>query len=92
MAGGRFPANKLLPYIVARVCGAIVAGFLLFMIASRQPDFDVSAGFASHGYGEHSPGGYSTASAFVTEIVMTMTFLVVIIGQPTNGCRTVLRR
>jgi aquaporin Z len=79
-AGGRFPASKLLPYIVAQVLGGIVAGGVLFLIASGKAGFDVSAGFASNGYGEHSPGGYSLIAALVTEIVMTMMFLVIILG------------
>jgi aquaporin Z len=79
-AGGRFPAGQLLPYIVAQVVGAIVAGGVLYLIASGQAGFDVSAGFASNGYGEHSPGGYSLLAALVTEIVMTMMFLIIILG------------
>jgi aquaporin Z len=79
-AGGRFPANQLLPYIVAQVVGAVVAGGVLYVIASGQAGFDVAAGFASNGYGEHSPGGYSMLAALVTEIVMTMMFLVIILG------------
>jgi len=78
--GGRFPANQLLPYIVAQVAGAIVAGGVLYVIASGQAGFDVAAGFASNGYGEHSPGGYTMLAALVTEIVMTMMFLVIILG------------
>lgn len=79
-AGGRFPGGQLAPYIIAQVAGGIVAGGVLFVIASGQPGFDVSAGFASNGYGEHSPGGYSVTSALVTEVVMTMMFLLIILG------------
>ena len=79
-AGGRFPASKLLGYILAQVAGAIVAGGVLFIIASGQVDFSTAGGFASNGYGELSPGKYSLAAALVCEIVMTMMFLVVILG------------
>mgnify|MGYP000586015664 CR=1 FL=1 len=79
-AGGRLEANKLLPYIVAQVMGAIAAGGVLYVIASGQAGFDLSAGFASNGYGEHSPGQYSMLSALVIEVVMTMIFLFVIMG------------
>lgn len=79
-AGGRFPAKDLLPYIAAQVVGAIVAGGVLYVIASGQAGFDVSAGFASNGYGEHSPGGYTLTAALITEIVMTLMFLFVIMG------------
>lgn len=79
-AGGRFPANQLLPYIVAQVGGAIAAGGVLYVIASGAAGFDVANGFASNGYGEHSPGGYSLVAALVAEVVMTMFFLIVILG------------
>lgn len=79
-AGGRFDAKELLPYISAQVIGGLAAGGVLFVIATGKAGFDVSAGFASNGFGDHSPGGYSLTSAFVTEIVMTMMFLLVILG------------
>jgi aquaporin Z len=79
-AGGRFPATQLLPYIVAQVLGGIVAGGVLYLIASGKAGFDVGAGFASNGYGAHSPGGYSLGAALVAEVVMTMMFLLVILG------------
>ncbi|MEB2320590.1 MAG: aquaporin Z [Pseudomonadota bacterium] len=79
-AGGRIPASDLLPYIVAQVIGGIAAGGVLYLIASGQAGFDVSSGFASNGYGEHSPGGYSLAAALICEIVMTAVFIFVIMG------------
>ncbi len=80
-AGGRFPAKELLPYIAAQVLGAIAAGGVLFLIASGKPGFDPSAGFASNGFDAHSPGGYGMVAALVTEVVMTMMFLLVIMGS-----------
>jgi aquaporin Z len=79
-AGGRHPVGEVLPYIVAQVLGAIAGAFMLYMIASGQPGFDLSGGLASNGFGEHSPGGYSMASGFLTEVVMTLMFLVIILG------------
>lgn len=79
-AGGRFPVEKLVGYVIAQVLGGVLAGGVLYVIASGKPGFDVAAGFASNGFGEHSPGGYSFMAALVTEVVMTMMFLLVILG------------
>lgn len=79
-AGGRFPAGQLVPYIIAQVVGAIAAGGVLYIIASGQAGFDVAAGFASNGFGEHSPGGYTMLAALICEVVMTMMFLLIIMG------------
>jgi len=79
-AGGRFEGGLLLPYILAQVLGGILAGGVLYVIASGAAGFDVTAGFASNGYGEHSPGGYSLMAALVCEVVMTGFFLFVILG------------
>lgn len=80
-AGGRFETKELVPYIVSQVIGGILAGGVLYLIATGKAGFDVAAsGFASNGFGEHSPGGYSMAAALITEIVMTAFFLIVILG------------
>ncbi len=84
VAGGRFPIGELVPYIVAQVIGAIAAAAVLYFIASGKAGFDASAGFASNGYGEHSPGGYSMQAALVCEIVMTFFFVMIIMGA-THG-------
>jgi aquaporin Z len=80
VVGGRFKSSELLPYVVAQVLGAVVAAGLLYLIASGKAGFDLSGGLASNGYGEHSPGGYSLVSGFVTEVTMTFMFLMIILG------------
>ena len=79
-AAGRFPAKELVPYMVVQVIGAIAGAGVLYMIASGQADFDLAGGFASNGFGEHSPAGYSMAAGFITEVAMTFMFLVIILG------------
>ena len=79
-AGGRFKASEVVPYWISQVLGAIVAAALLYMIASGKAGFDLGGGLASNGYGEHSPGKYSLYAGFLTELVMTFMFLVIILG------------
>jgi aquaporin Z len=79
-AGGRIPAGELLPYILAQLAGAIVAALVLYLIASGKAGFELAGGFASNGYGAHSPGGYSLVSALIIELVLTAGFLFVIMG------------
>src|SRR5689334_20009210 len=79
--GKRFPAGELLPYIVAQVFGAIAGAGVLYVIASGKEGFSTAAGFASNGYGAHSPGGYTLVAALVAEIVLTFFFLMVILGS-----------
>lgn len=80
VVGKRFPASEFIPYVIAQVVGAITAADVLFMIASGKAGFDVHAGFASNGYGLHSPGGYSMLAGFLAEVVLTAFFLIVIMG------------
>jgi aquaporin Z len=78
--GGRFKAAELLPYVLAQVLGGIIAAAVLYFIASGKAGFELSSGLAANGYAEHSPGGYTLAAGFVTEVVMTFMFLIVILG------------
>ena len=79
-SGGRFPLSELGPYVAAQVAGGCAGAAILYVIATGQAGFDVTAGFASNGFGEHSPGGYSLTAALVTELVMTFMFLMIILG------------
>ncbi|ACI92237.1 MIP family channel protein [Afipia carboxidovorans OM5] len=83
-AGGRFPSNQIIPYIVAQVIGAILGAALLYLIASGKAGFDLAGGFASNGYAEHSPGKYSLLACLVCEVVMTAMFIFIIMGA-THG-------
>src|SRR5688500_7977653 len=87
-AGGRFPVKDLLPYIVAQVAGAIVAGWILLLIAGGQPEFAIDPAapgtFASNGFDAMSPGGYGLTAALLTEVVLTAVFLIVIMGATHN--------
>src|SRR6478609_6080906 len=78
-AGGRFPGSRLAPYVVAQVAGAVAGAAILYLIASGNADFSLAGGFASNGYGEHSPGKYALPAALVSEVVMTFMFLIVIL-------------
>jgi aquaporin Z len=80
VAGKRFPASDLLPYVIAQVTGGVAAAAVLYVIASGKAGFDLSGGFASNGYADHSPGGYSLLACLVGEIVLTMFFLFIIMG------------
>lgn len=81
VVGKRFPVSELVPYVVAQLLGAVVASSVLYVIASGKPGFSLAAGFASNGYGTHSPGGYSLLACFVVEVVLTLFFLLVIFGS-----------
>ncbi|WP_404944455.1 aquaporin Z [Pseudomonas vranovensis] len=80
VVGGRFPLNDLLPYVIAQVIGAILGAAVIYFIASGKAGFELSAGLASNGYAEHSPGGYSLAAGFASEVVMTAMFILIIMG------------
>jgi aquaporin Z len=83
-AGGRFPTNEILPYIISQVIGAIVGAAILYLIARGKADFSLAKGFAANGFGSHSPGGYNMGAALLAEFVLTMMFLFIIMGS-THG-------
>ena len=85
MVAGRFPSKDLLPYVAVQVFGAVVAAGALYVVASGKADFSTAGGFASNGYGEHSPGGYSLTAALVIEVVLTFMFLMIILGATGKG-------
>jgi len=80
VAGGRFPVGELIPYVIAQVLGAIAGAAVLYLIATGKAGFDVTAGFASNGFGDHSPGGYTMVAALISEVVMTFMFVLIILG------------
>ena len=84
MAGGRFPSNQVVPYIVAQVIGAVIGAAVLYVIASGKAGFSLSGGFAANGYADHSPGKYGLGACLVAELVLTMMFLFIIMGA-THG-------
>jgi aquaporin Z len=81
LVGNRFPASDLLPYVIAQVAGGVCGAGVLYIIASGKAGFDLAGGFASNGYGAHSPGGYSLLACFVAEVVLTFFFLLIIMGS-----------
>jgi aquaporin Z len=80
VAGGRFPASEFVPYVISQVAGAIAGAAALYLIASGKADFSLAGGFASNGYGDHSPGKYAMMACFVSEVVLTFMFLMIILG------------
>ncbi len=83
-AGGRFPLKDVIPYIIAQCVGAVIGAGVLYLIASGKAGFDLAGGFASNGFGEHSPGGYTLQAVLICEIAMTFMFLMVILGSTDN--------